>query len=340
MKQVIAFFRLIRLPNLLIIAFTQYMVRWCLLYPGLQALEQHVGHYCLELPSEGLHFQISDFDFFMLCLSTVMIAAAGYIINDYFDVKIDRINKPSQIVIDKSIKRRVAMGAHVVINILAFIIGVWLSWKYNFFYFGSFVFGISIILLWFYSTNFKRMFLAGNLTVAFLTGMVPLLVALFELPLQIRANSHCFYLANTNLNMLFVLVLIFSLFAFIVTLLREIIKDIEDVEGDRENGCTTLPVTFGPDRSKQIVAFLALIVMALLTLIQIRQYNAGDTYSFWYFTVFLQLPFALLAWRLFSAQDKKHYTYAGGFTKMIMLSGICYLFLYRHILMQIVHANQ
>jgi 4-hydroxybenzoate polyprenyltransferase len=340
MKQFLAFLKLIRFPNLLIIAFTQYMVRWCILFPGLSGTQQYVEHYCLELRPEGFQFLISDLDFFLLCLSTVMIAAAGYIINDYFDVRIDRINKPDEIVIDKTIKRRVAMGAHVVINVIAFIIGVWLSWKYNFFYFGSFVFGISIILLWFYSTNFKRMFLVGNLAVAFLTGIVPLIVALFELPMQIRENGHCLFLAHTNLNSLFAIVLVFSLFAFIVTLLREIIKDIEDYEGDRENGCTTLAVTLGMERSKQIVALLSLFVMLLLSLIQYKQYLAGDMTSFWYFTLGLQIPFLLLAFALFYARDKKHFTRAGGLTKLIMLSGICYLFLYRHTLLEIIHANQ
>jgi 4-hydroxybenzoate polyprenyltransferase len=340
MKSTIAFLRLIRLPNLLIVAFTQYLVRWCILWPGLKGVEIYLGHYCLSLPSDGMHFIMSDFDFFLLSLATVMITAAGYIINDYFDVKIDRINKPDLMVIDKGIRRRVAMGAHIVINAVAFLIGLFLSWKYHFFYFGSFIFGISIILLWFYSTSLKRMFLLGNLVVALLTGFVPLIVALFELPLQIRENGHCFFLANTNLNALFVIVLIFSVFAFIVTLLREIIKDIEDYEGDRENGCNTLPVALGVSRSKKLVALLTLFVMAMIAAIQFRQWQGGDMNSFWYFTLGLQIPFLFLAIRLFTGEEKKHFTMAGGLTKLIMLIGICYLFLYNHQLMQIVHANQ
>jgi 4-hydroxybenzoate polyprenyltransferase len=269
-----------------------------------------------------------------------MIAAAGYIINDYFDVRIDRINKPDQIVIDKAIKRRVAMGAHLVINILAFAIGLWLSWKYHFFYFGSFIFGISIILLWVYSTNLKRMFLLGNLAVAFLTGFVPLIVALFELPLQLRENSHCFILAKTNMNTLFAIVLVFSLFAFLVTLIREIIKDIEDMEGDQENGCTTLAVTWGASVSKKIVAALALFVVLVLADIQIHQYAAGDKWAFLYFLVALQIPFLLLIVRLLTAKEKKHFTFAGGLSKVIMLAGICYLFLYSHHLLQVLYENQ
>jgi 4-hydroxybenzoate polyprenyltransferase len=334
MKSLSAFLKLIRFPNLIIIAFTQYMVRYCIIYPALKGTELTLGNYCLSLPADGMQLLMNNLDFFLLCLSTVMIAAAGYIINDYFDVKIDRINKPDHMVIDKGIKRRVAMGAHIVINSIALLIGIALSWKYDFFYPGTFIFGISIILLWFYSTNFKRMFLVGNLTVAFLTGMVPLIVALFELKLQLRTYNRCFWLAKTDLSPVFIKVFVFSAFAFLVTLLREIIKDIEDFEGDSELGCTTLAVTLGTKRTSKLVAGLSLLIMFFLALLQMKHlqhdehYNA-DMKSFWYFTFALQLPFLLLVIRLLTATEKKHFTLAGGFTKLIMLSGICYLFLYR-----------
>ncbi len=340
MKSATAFLRLIRLPNLLIVAFTQYMVRWCILRPGLNGMESLLSQFCLTLPDDGLHFIMSDFDFFLLSLSWVMMAAAGYIINDYFDVKIDRINKPDLMIIDKGIRRRVAMGAHIVINVIAFLIGLWLSWKYNFLFFGSFIYAITIVLLWFYSTNLKRMFLLGNLVVSMLTAFVPLIVALFELPLQIRENGHCFFITHTNLNSLFFIVAIFSLFAFAVTLLREIIKDIEDYEGDKENGCNTLPVALGISLSKKIAASLTFLIMALLAGIQYQQFARGEMNSFWYFTAGLQVPFLVLALRLFTAQKKKDFTVAGGLAKLIMLSGICYLFLYNHFLMQVLHANQ
>ncbi len=339
MKSFIAFLKLIRLPNLLIIAFTQYMVRYCILYPGLKGTELLLNQYCMALPSEGLQLLVNDLDFFLLSLSTVLIAAAGYIINDYFDVKIDRINKPDQMVIDKGIKRRVAMGAHVVINIIAFIIGSGLSWKYDFFYPGTFIFGISIVILWFYSTNLKRMFLSGNLAVAFLTGMVPLIVALFELKLQTHANGYCLTLAKTTFIPLFIVVGVFSAFAFIVTLMREIIKDIEDLEGDQENGCETLAITLGAGKSKMLVAFLALFVMFLLAMLQIRQFGAGDYKSFWYFTIGLQIPFLALVARLLTAKEKKHFTFSGGLTKIIMLAGICYLFMYRAEQMQLIEDS-
>src|ERR1035437_8330644 len=119
----IAFLKLIRLPNLLIIAFTQYMIRLCLIEPILN--------------SAGFELQMSDFEFAMLVLATVFISAGGYIINDYFDVRIDNINKPDQLVIDKGVTRRVAMGAHAVLSSLGVAIGIFLSWKCNILLAGS-----------------------------------------------------------------------------------------------------------------------------------------------------------------------------------------------------------
>src|ERR1019366_1291714 len=161
-----AFLKLIRLQNLLIIALTQYMVRWCLIYPILK--------------TRGFELQFSNFHFFLIVLSTVMIAAAGYIINDYFDVRIDKINKPQHLVIDKGVKRRVAMGAHTVINIIAVIISLYVSysigvWKLGLIYF------ICALGLWFYSTTFKRQFLIGNIVIATFTALVPLVVGVYEL---------------------------------------------------------------------------------------------------------------------------------------------------------------
>ena len=136
----IAFLKLIRIQNLLIIAFTQYVVRWCIVYP------------IIKVSSTFYTVQLSELQFFLLVLSTVMIAAAGYIINDYFDVRIDKVNKPERMVIDKGVKRRVAIGAHTVINILAVAIAIIVSYSI-----GSWRLALVHFIcaggLWFYSTS-------------------------------------------------------------------------------------------------------------------------------------------------------------------------------------------
>lgn len=221
----LAFLKLIRLPNLFIIALTQYAMRWGIIYPILKWINAYLSQTAPQLAEQDLFkLQLSEWQFFLLSLSTVMIAAAGYIINDYFDEKIDRINKPVQLIIDKGIKRRVAMGAHMVINFLAITIGVSLAysigmWKLGLIYF------VSASGLWYYSTTFKRQFLVGNILVAFLTGLVPLMVGLFEIPLLIRQYGTVIAQYNINFNIIFNFIAGFSFFAFITTLIREILKD-------------------------------------------------------------------------------------------------------------------
>lgn len=312
----IAFLKLIRIQNLLIIAFTQYMVRYCLLYP--------------IFTDRGYKLQLSDLQFFLLSLSTVMIAAAGYVINDYFDLKIDKVNKPDNVVIDKGIKRRVAIGAHIVINVLAVFIALLVSWsigawKLTFFHL------ICGAGLWFYSTTFKRQFLIGNLVIATFTALVPFIVGVYELlpAHKVYASAGLPLDVGTAWKWIFAL----SFFAFITTLFREIIKDIEDYEGDKEYGCKTMPIVIGIQSAKLVVVVLAVITMTILAYFQVMQYGAGHMKPFYYFLFALQLPFIFLIWKTWKAETKKEFRLAGNTAKFIMLMGVCYLFIFAYSLL-------
>jgi len=305
----ISFLKLIRIQNLLIIAFTQYMVHWCIV-----------------IASHGKDFALNNLLFFLLSLSTVMIAAAGYIINDYFDVRIDKVNKPERMVIDKGVKRRVAIGAHTVINILAISIAFVVSWAAGAWKF-VFIFAIAATGLWLYSTTFKRKFLIGNIVIALFTALVPLIVGLYDL-------KHFEPLQSFRKDLVLSLILQLSFFAFITTLLREIIKDIEDMEGDREYGCKTMPIVLGVKSTKLIVIALSLATMTCLAYIQWIMAHNFEFYKwhFYYFLVALQVPFVFLIWKTWKAQSKKEFRFAGNTVKFIMLMGICYLFIYAHAL--------
>jgi 4-hydroxybenzoate polyprenyltransferase len=319
----IAFFKLIRLPNLLIMAFTQYMVRWCLLIPIMK-----LNAYDLDYSLLGV--QMSEFDFFLLVLSTVMIGAAGYIINDYFDVRIDGVNRPDTNLVGKQIKRRVAMGAHMTINFIGAGLGIYLSWKYNYFRVGATLFIAVPALLWIYSTNLKRRFLVGNLVIALLSAIVPLIVVLFEIP-NIKAAFPEFVSGGyLNLSYVFRITLLIALFAFVITLLREIIKDVEDYEGDMEYGCKTMPIVIGIARTKFVLAAISAMVIAGLGWLQYLQMGAKDWSSFTYFTLLLQLPLLYLGYRVLNAKGKKDWRFCSILVKIIMVAGISFLFLFAH----------
>jgi len=311
----IAFLKLIRIQNLLIIAFTQYVVRWCIIYP------------IIKVNSTFFELQLSELNFFLLVLSTVMIAAAGYIINDYFDISIDKVNKPERMVIGKGVKRRVAIGAHTVINFIAIAIALYVaysigSWRLALLHF------VCAGGLWFYSTTFKRQFLVGNVIIALFTALVPLVAVVYEMIPMYRE-----YLpVDENLSFLPVwkYTIALSFFAFITTLLREIIKDIEDVDGDTEYGCKTMPILLGIRTTKNIAIFIAFITILCLVYIQLEFLKLQDYVSLIYFIVALQLPLLFLMYKIKKAEDKKQFRFAGNLSKFIMLMGIFYLFVFAY----------
>ena len=306
-------FTLVRFPNLVIIAATQYAMRYLIMEP--------------LLPNSDFQLQFGNLQFFLLVLSTVFIAGAGYIINDYFDTRTDMINKPARVVVGVEVGRRQAMILHAMLNIIGIGIGIYLA-----FYIKlpalSLVFMIATGLLWFYSTTYKRQFLVGNLSVSFLTGLVPLMVVLFEIPLLNRAYGEQMLLHNASFNYIFAWVSGFSFFAFLSTLIRELIKDGEDFEGDSAYGMKTVPIVLGSGWTKLIVVGLIVLTLALLIFVLLRfilfSVDPADYFSLAYFLVMLILPFVLLAVMVIRAGDKSDYHRASTMIKLIMLFGILY----------------
>lgn len=279
------------------------------------------------LPSDQFSLQFGGLPFALLVLSTVLIAAAGYIINDYFDTQTDLINRPGRVVVGFRIGRRVAMILHAVLNMIGVGLGVYLS-----FYIRlpalSFVFILATGLLWFYSTSYKRQFLVGNLSVAFLTGLVPMMVILFEIPLLNREYGPVMLQHNLNFNYMVAWVGGFSFFAFLTTLIREVIKDTEDFEGDWAYGMNTLPIVLGVFWTRIIVLALIAFEVFMLGYLLVRHIlfsvEPADFISLVYFALLLILPLLLLAVRVITARKKEHYHTASILVKGIMLSGILY----------------
>ena len=305
--------KLIRFPNLLIIAATQYAMRYLLMEP--------------LLPSSTFELQFGEFQFALLVFSTICIAAAGYIINDYFDTQADLINKPKRVVVGIKISRRIAMILHAGLNIMGVGIGIYLS-----FYVKlpslALVFVIATGLLWFYSTNYKRQFLVGNLSVAFLTGLVPLMVVLFEIPLLNRTYGQVMLRNDASFGYIFAWVSAFSFFAFFTTLIREIIKDAEDFEGDKAYGMKTVPIVLGSVWTKILlllfISGMIFMLVALLLKYIIFSVEPIDYISLVYFSLCLVTPLILLALQVIKADGKKGYGRASRLIKVVMLAGILY----------------
>lgn len=236
---------------------------------------------------------LDDGRLFLLSVSTVLIAAAGYIINDYYDVKIDYINKPERVVIGKNIPRRYAILFHVVLSGIGILIGLLLSWRI------AALNVLSAFLLWLYSNNLKRLPFIGNFSVAFLTGM-----SVWIVDLLYRHGS--------------ALIVIYASFAFFMTLVREIIKDMEDLKGDNTFGCRTLPIVWGLRRTKFVIYFI--LALFALTVILINQFYKALPLE--YFLIFLFIPLLILLYRLIRADTTRDFAALSTFCKIIMLLGI------------------
>lgn len=308
---------LVRLPNLMVVALTMMLMRYAIIRPLLGAMPVTLAGD--PVVNSFMTFRLGWFDFVILVISTCLITAAGYVINDYFDIRADLINR-GKIIVGNTITRRMAMLYHNIFNILGVIGGTYVSARTGFIWLGVFFVLISG-LLWFYSTTYKRQLLIGNVIVALLVALVPMVVVVYDAGPIYRYYSVA-ALDFPGVAVLFWWVGGFALFAFMTTLIREIIKDMEDCEGDRETGRKTLPVMTGLSVCRVVVVMLALTTVILLYFVWSRYVN--DKITLIYISLLLALPLSFVIYRVVTAREKQHLHLASSIMKLVMLFGILY----------------
>ncbi|MCC6373038.1 MAG: geranylgeranylglycerol-phosphate geranylgeranyltransferase [Bacteroidia bacterium] len=315
-NKIIAFLKLIRTENLIMIVLTQLLLRYLVLQKILN--------------QNQVQLELGNALFGIMILSTVLIAAAGYIINDYFDVKTDLINHPDTVVVDKIIRRRWAIILHITFTLAGIVLGIYAALKTGYLRLAIFHFAAAI-LLWFYSTHLKRKLLVGNIVVSLLTAAVAFMPFVFEM--GVMQKTHPGFIVENSLLILsaFKITFIFSLFAFITSMAREIIKDIEDFNGDKATGGQTMPIVWGI-RTSKFNAFFMLIITALLLLFVVYNtikahrivFSINNVYVF----ATLILPLVLLAFYTIKADSSAQFKRASLMLKLIMLMGLCYSFIF------------
>ncbi|MEN7548898.1 geranylgeranylglycerol-phosphate geranylgeranyltransferase [Rapidithrix thailandica] len=275
-RDIVGLQRLVRWPNLLIIFFTQYLVRIFLVGPSAQWLSH-----------------LTDLRFFTYLVSVSCVVAGGYIINDYYDIKIDTVNDPQKVVIGQRLRRRKALAAHLLFTLSGFFISLLLNWKLaaiNLF---------AIFWLWLYSNQLKRMPFVGNFTVASLTALVVFVVGI--------------YFKSTNY-----LVYIFGFFAFYISLIREIIKDMETLRGDMHFGLKTLPVVWGIRKTKTVL--YTILLAFIITTVPLLLLIGNPTLDIYFLCMLL--PTAYFIFKLYWADTRKEYQRLRYFCNLVMISGI------------------
>jgi|SRR5665647_155239 len=303
MKAIAAFFRLIRWPNLLFIVLTQMLFRYFIL-PFVYE-RNHPGYENIKL-SQNL--------FFLLIIASVCIAAAGYIINDYFDVNIDQVNKSSKVIIGAYIKRRYAILFHALLSITGLLLSMYIGYKIQNIYIPVFNF-ISIVVLWFYSTTFKKKLLIGNILISLLTAWVILVLTVAEY--RFRISPH-----DIVWQRLLKVSFVYAGFAFIISLIREVIKDMEDIEGDLKYKCKTMPIVWGLPVSKVFAGVWIVVLAGLIAAIQIYVLQFGWWYSALYSLLAIIIPLVWVLRKLYKANTPQQFHKLSKMVKMIMLAGI------------------
>ncbi len=320
------FLRLIRFPNLVIIALTQYAIRFGITAPFLK--------------QGGLELFLDEILFACLVLATVLIAASGYIINDYFDVKLDLLNKPKQLVIGKHISRRQAMFWHTVINAIGIVLAFYVAFSIGHPLLVLFQLS-SAALLWFYSVNFKKQIIIGNLIIAALTALVPFTAGYYEIAVMFDETVRSATVVETafdtanlgsllfSIKSLLYWIIGYSIFAFLLTFIREIIKDCEDIEGDKAFECKTLPIVHGIEKAKQLAMAISILLILFVTALEVIFFLSANWGSLIYFLILVIVPLLLLIVKTNNANTKRDFFVISQSIKVIMLVGIIYtLFIY------------
>ena len=300
MRLIAAFFRLVRLPNLFFIALTQVLFQICIYYSLY----------------EGSIPKGDTLRFILLMLASLMIAAAGYIINDYFDINIDEVNKPHKLVVDKHISRRWAIAWHFMLSVTGVVLTVialpilqkWYLILANI---------ACVALLWLYSTNFKKQLLTGNIVISILTAWTILIIFFSKVSL-----SDAFGAGDASHYKLFRIAILYAGFAFIISLIREAIKDMEDMEGDAKYGCRTMPIAWGVNATKVYIAVWLIVLLALLIVIQVYILQFKWWVPVAYGFVAILLPLVLILFKLRKSTTVKDFHQLSLMTKLVMFTGI------------------
>ena len=307
MRLIAGFLKMVRLPNLIFIALTQILFQYCIFLP-------------LYNPGIGNN---DTQQFIFIMIASIFIAAAGYIINDYFDINIDEVNKPERMVVDKLIHRRWAIAWHFILSSLGILFTIlampilekWYLILANL---------VCVALLWLYSTNFKKSLLLGNVVISLLTAWTILILFFTKL-----SPGEAFGSDNPTNYKFFRIAFLYAGFAFISSLIREAIKDMEDMPGDEKNGCRTMPIVWGVNASKVYAAVWLIVLIALLVVIQVYVLQFQWWWPVVYSAILIIAPLIFIFLKLYKATSAGDFHLLSSWTKFVMLTGILSMIFFR-----------
>lgn len=292
------YLKLIRYQNLLMLALMQVLLRY-----GF-------------LKYQNISLSLADWQFALLVLATVLIAAAGYVINDIMDQDTDKDNKPKHVIVGQSVSEANAYNIYVGLNVVGVGAGFYLSNVIERPGFAA-IFIVVAATLYLYATGLKQLLLVGNILVALLLSFSVVIIGIFDVfPATYEGNQR-------EMATVFSILTDYAIFAFIINLLREMVKDIEDVDGDYNNGMQTLPIVLGVARTSKMVFALSFVPLVIV-LYYINSYFIAN--NLWilsaYALLLLVAPLLYFSIKMYSAKKKKDFSHLSRVLKIILLFGI------------------
>lgn len=266
----------------------------------------------------------------LIAAATILIAAGGYVINDYFDIKIDRINRPDQLIVTQYISKENAMRLSIGLSGVGMVCGLVAAWLLRSSTI-AILFAIIPGLLWFYSSSYKRLLIVGNVTIALLSALSPMMVAIANVAqLQLKYSTILPY--TTLEHDIYAWVGGFSLFAFLLTWIREIVKDLQDQMGDRELECHSMPIVWGNIVTKIVVTALIVLTTVLIgwfwySILPFEK--SWQSFSTRYIVLAIIIPLWGALWLLWAAKIPSDYRTCQQVLKLTMFLGMLYSFVLR-----------
>lgn len=292
------YLKLIRYQNLLLLAFMQLLFRY-----GF-------------LKFQNIFLSLTDWQYGLLVLATVLIAAAGYIINDILDQETDYDNEKGNVIVGQLISEKAAYNLYFVLNIAGVGIGYYLaSVIHKPSFAGAFI--IISATLYMYATTLKQMLIIGNIIVALLLSFSVIIIGLFDLlPATYDGNQ-------AEMGVMFSILIDYAVFAFIINLIREIVKDMEDIEGDYNNGMSTLPIAIGNEKTSKVVSLMGIIAtIILLWYINANLMTTKLYYATVYTLLFVVAPLIFVVVKIWNAKEKAEFHLLSTILKWIIFFGI------------------
>lgn len=290
------FLKLIRYQNLLMLAFMQLIFRF------------------VFFKFQNIPLALADWQYGLLVLSTILIAAGGYVINNVFDQNTDSINKPKNVIVGKTISETNAYNLYIGLTVTGVAIGFYLSnviLKPGF----ASIFILIAATLYLYATSLKQMMVIGNIIVALILSFSVVIIGIFDLFPTIHEGN------QQQMGIVFSILLDYALFTFFLNFMREIVKDIEDVDGDYNQGMNTLPIAIGKSRTAKIVFGLSFIPI-LFMLYYINKYLIDLVFTTVYLLLFVVGPLLYFTVKIWTAKSKKEFHTLSMLLKWILLFGI------------------